>query len=68
MTRATSSADRRLALYRRRVTTAGTERTKVHALVWWWMAEVRRLPDDERQAECQRLEKIANEMNGRSRS
>jgi hypothetical protein len=55
-TRAASAAENRRAAYTRRLSEATTDRQRLHAVVWWWLAEIKRLPDHLRRVERQRLE------------
>jgi hypothetical protein len=63
VTRAATGAANRRAAYDRRVAAAPTSRRKVHALVWWWMAEWKRLPVDRRQVVFGELEAATAALN-----
>lgn len=58
-----AAATNRRGLYERRIQASTTEREKVHALVWWWMAEIRKLPADRRQAEINRVKQMTEDLN-----
>jgi hypothetical protein len=68
VTRATASAENRRDAYNRRVATATTGRAKTHALVWWWMAELKRLPVERQVEEHDRLKAITSGLNDGRRS
>ncbi len=61
--RRSKSALRRLVTYQDRYDTADGERKQIHALVWWWMAEIYRLSPTRRAEEVERLKTITTELN-----
>jgi hypothetical protein len=62
-TRRSRSAELRRQTYQDRCDKAGGERKKIHALVWWWMAEIYRLSPTRRATEVDRLKAITTELN-----
>jgi hypothetical protein len=58
------AAQRRFRLFWDRWRTATTERERRHALVWWWLAEVGRMPAGKRASEMARLKTITAGLNG----
>lgn len=63
MTEKQSPAERRRAAYDRRVKDAAGERERLHALVWWWLSEIKKLSPGRRQAEMARLERVTADVN-----
>lgn len=63
MTEKQSPAERRRATYDRRMADAPTERERLHALVWWWLSEIKKLSPVRRQAEMARLERATADVN-----
>ncbi len=63
VTRRSRKAALRRKTYQDRCDTADGERKKVHALVWWWMAEIYRLSPKRRAEEVDRLKAITTELN-----
>ncbi len=66
VTRRAAAAHRRKGAFLARLATAATERNTLHALVWWWLSEVRRLPVERRQVEFGRLRALCDELNKES--
>lgn len=62
-TRQFKGAARRRAAYDQRCAVARSPRDKIHALVWWWLAEINRLSPTRREAELARLRAITTELN-----
>lgn len=62
-TRRANATNRRRATYLRRVAAARSPRDEIHALVWWWLAEINRLPPDRKTAEIDRLKAITTTLN-----
>ncbi len=65
--RGARAAQRRKGTYLRRYGQAAGERQKIHALVWWWMAEIYRLSPSRRASEVRRLTEITTELNHRGK-
>ncbi len=63
VTRQSKKAALRYRTYLDRCDKADGERKKIHALVWWWMAEIYRLSPKRRAAEIDRLKTITTELN-----
>lgn len=61
--RRSKKATLRRKTYQDRCNKADGERKKIHALVWWWMAEVYRLSPKRRTEEIARLKAITTELN-----
>lgn len=57
------SAMRRRASYDQRMAAAPSDRERRHALVWWWLSELRQLPAEHQAIEVARLERIATALN-----
>ncbi len=61
--RGRGAALRRHATYLRRLAEARTDRDRFHALVWWWMSEIKALPSDVQQVQRKRLERLTAALN-----
>jgi hypothetical protein len=61
--RKTAAAIRRRRAYEERLGRARSDRDRLHALVWWWLSEVRKQPKRVRPVEIKKLEALAGEMN-----
>ncbi len=61
--RRSASAMRRRATYVQRCATARSDRDRLHALVWWWLSEIRKQPKKDRPAAIKQLEALTAELN-----
>ncbi len=58
-----TAAQRRRASFDRRMAAAETPRDERHALVWWWLSEIRKQPKKARPAAIKQLEALTADLN-----
>lgn len=58
------TAARRRAVFDQRMAVAPTDREQRHALVWWWLSEIRKQPVERQVVEFARLLALVEAMSG----